>query len=407
MVAASTVALILTVPGQTLGVSTFIDHIIEGLDLDRSRVSGAYFIGTVLASFNAPLVGRLLDRRGVRVVMTVVGVLLAAAVIGMSAVQGMVSLTIGFFCIRLLGQGALSLTASTGIAVWFDERVGRATAISMSVSQATMAMVPLGLTGLIALVGWRWGFAVAGLVVLAIVPVVGWFVAVDRPATLGQVPDGRAATTPEGIAAAAAKPAAGRSLTVPEALRSRGFWLLTGFFAFDSAMFTGIVFHNVSIMESQGLSQTQAAAVFLPFVVTSLLATFTFGELTDRIPHRLLLILCGCAVGTTYFLVTQVAPGVMMIVYSLMLGLQSGSVRALNGALYPKFFGSANIGSIRGVAFLIGGAASGIGPLIVSLGRDITGSYEPLLQGAAVIAVLLGLAASTAPIPRRSEPAPI
>lgn len=398
MVGACALAMTMTVPGQTIGVSTFIDHIIDGLDMERSTVSGAYFVGTVLASLNAPIVGRIIDRRGVRLVMTVVGVLLAAAVIGMSAVQGLVSLTIGFFCIRLLGQGALSLTANTGIALWFEERVGRAMAFTMSTAQALMAFAPLAATGLIAAVGWRWGFAVAGLMVLAIVPALGWFVVVDRPAALGQVVDGGVVAANPALDTGPVTRA--RSLTVPEAVRSRSFWLLTGFFAFDSAIFTGIVFHNSSIMESQGLSETEAAAVFIPFVVTSLLSTFAFGELTDRIGHRLLLVLCGCAIGLTYFLVTQVSPGLMMIVYSLVLGLNAGSVRSLSAALYPKFFGADNIGSIKGVAFFASGAASGIGPLVVSLGRDITGSYEPLLLISAVVAVLLGLAASTASVPR-------
>jgi len=398
MVVWCTIAFVMTTPGQTIGISTFIDHFIEDLNTERSVVSTAYLIGTLSAALLAPTVGRLIDSNGVRRAMFSVGILLGCAAMAMGAVRNVVMLTVGFFFIRLLGQGALSLTANTGLAVWFEERRGRAVAVSMSISQATMAMAPFVFTALIAAVGWRWGFVTAGLVVVTVIPAMAWFMVVDRPASLGQVPDGELIGVSDDSSGVVALRG---SLTRGEALRTRAFWFLTFFLGLDSAIYTGIVFHNVSIMEANGLNEVQAAAVFIPTFVPSLLATLTVGELTDRISHRMLILMSGVLMASGFTLVTLVEPGLMTWAYGIVFGLSAGTSRALSGALYPRFFGAAHIGTIRGAAFLIGGAASGIGPLVVSLGRDITGSYDPVMFGSAVTAIGLAILASSIRLPDR------
>ena len=51
----------LTGPGQTIGVSVFIDHFVDDLDLSRSSVSAAYLVGTLTGSLALPFVGRFVD----------------------------------------------------------------------------------------------------------------------------------------------------------------------------------------------------------------------------------------------------------------------------------------------------------------------------------------------------------
>ena len=62
----STFGMAVTLPGQTAGVSLFIDAFIEDLGLSRSLVSWFYTVATVLGSLALPLMGRLLDRWGPR-----------------------------------------------------------------------------------------------------------------------------------------------------------------------------------------------------------------------------------------------------------------------------------------------------------------------------------------------------
>jgi hypothetical protein len=60
-------------PGQTAGVSVFVDPMMTSLDLTRSQVSTAYLVGTLGGALAMPRVGRLIDDRGARLTMAIVG----------------------------------------------------------------------------------------------------------------------------------------------------------------------------------------------------------------------------------------------------------------------------------------------------------------------------------------------
>ena len=113
-------------PGQTIGVSVFVDQFISDLDLSRSEVSTAYLIGTLIAALGLPRIGQQIDRAGVRRGMTFVGIAFGAALVAMAGVQGLVTLVIGFVAIRLFGQGSLMLTSTIAVTLWFDKRLAHA-----------------------------------------------------------------------------------------------------------------------------------------------------------------------------------------------------------------------------------------------------------------------------------------
>ena len=84
----ATLGMAATLPGQTAGISLFIDAFIKDLGLSRSAVSWLYTGATVLGSLGLPLAGRLLDRYGPRRVAVVLIALLAASCAGMRWVSG-------------------------------------------------------------------------------------------------------------------------------------------------------------------------------------------------------------------------------------------------------------------------------------------------------------------------------
>ena len=54
ILAASTVGILASIPGQTMGVSVFTDHLIAALRISRVQLSTAYMFGTVASSFMLP-----------------------------------------------------------------------------------------------------------------------------------------------------------------------------------------------------------------------------------------------------------------------------------------------------------------------------------------------------------------
>ncbi len=123
---AGTFGLFMTTPGQTVGVSVFLDSIIVDLGLSRSTVSLLYTFATLAGSLALPFVGRFVDTKGPRRAVIVIAILFALACVWMGFIRGIVSLFVGFMLIRSLGQGSLSLVSLHVINLWFIQRRGLA-----------------------------------------------------------------------------------------------------------------------------------------------------------------------------------------------------------------------------------------------------------------------------------------
>ena len=393
--ALATITLGLTGPGQTIGVSVFIDHFADSLDLSKNAISAGYAIGTLCGSLTLPTVGRLIDRHGVRKAMTTIGALFALGLTYMSGVQGLITLTIGFFFIRMLGQGSLSLASTVAISRWFDRRRGLALGIAMTVSSALMALVPVALSFTIDEVGWRTAWLVAaGTIALVVVPI-SWFGIIDRPAAVGQFPDGE---PPEDDTEVGEEWGVDRAT----AIRTRAFWILALATGLASMLVTALNFHQIALLGESGFSETEAAIMFLPQVLGTSVGSPGMGLALDRLgtryaPAATLVMLAG-----SLTLAGWVSTTAGVVLYAVWLGLQSGMVRTLGAALLPAWFGTRNLGAIQGTMTFVGVLASAAGPIAFSLTQSATDSFRTSATLWAIVPLVAMLfALSKRPVPTR------
>ena len=361
---------VLTGPGQSIGVSVFRQHLSDGLDLSDSAIATAYMVGTLLSSTFQPRIGRWIDQVGVRRASTVFGITFALALAHMSTVHGIVWLAAGFFGIRLLGQGALSLTSSVAVMHWFDRRRGFALGLKMTLTMGGMSVVPILLAVAIEAWGWRIAWLAASAVIALTVVPVSWFGYVNRPADLGQVPDGGAPVHVE--RRGSARPSATRAT----ALRSTAFWALAAVTATNSLLGTGLLFHQTNLLGEIGYSNSQAAAMFLPQAVGAVIGGLTFGWLADRAVRPILPMVVMLFLASTMLLGGTSTAFPAVLLYSVVLGLTMGSGAAVQSSLLPALFGVGHIGSIAGTLGLVGVLASALGALTFSLGSIAFGDYR-------------------------------
>ena len=170
-----TFGMFMTTPGQTLGVSIFLDRIIQDLGLSRASVSLMYTLGTLIGSFSLPFIGRFVDVRGPRIAVIIISALFALACLWMGLVSGPLTLLLGFILIRGLGQGALGLVSLHVINLWFVRRRGLAVGLSGLGMAVATALFPFVIEGLISAFGWRTAYMVLGaLVAGTILPLGAW-----------------------------------------------------------------------------------------------------------------------------------------------------------------------------------------------------------------------------------------
>ncbi len=401
IVALATVTAALTGPGQTIGVSVFVDHFIDDLDLSRSAVSGAYLVGTLLGALALPKVGIWIDRRGVRHAMTWIGAGFGAALVAMSGVNSLGALALGFVFIRMLGQGSLTLVSTVAVTQWFERRRGLALGVMMTAVGGLMSLVPVGLNFLIEGVGWRTTWLVAAAVIWAVVVPVARLGMIDRPSDVGQVADGvRPAHEADAVALGVSAP---RS----EAIRTRAFWVAVAVISVQSMLVTALNFQQISLLGEAGFNSTQAALMFLPQVLGATAAGLLFGVLSDRYRGGPVLAATMGLLAVCLWLASGLGSLAVVLTYAVLLGAASGATRSAGAAILPRWFGPGHIGSIAGVSTFAAVAASALGPLALSVARSATGDYGSAARFFLILPIAAGIAAAFTRNPAVRKPATI
>ncbi|MEM8859581.1 MAG: MFS transporter, partial [Chloroflexota bacterium] len=241
MLGIAVIASILTTPGQTAGVSLFAPSFEEALGLTRTQQTGAYAMGTFIASLVMTFVGAQMDRFGIRKVMGVVVIIFGLVCVYTGFVTGFWTLFIAFLFLRMFGQGSLSLLAQNTPPMWFDKYLGTTQAVlGVGFSLAAAGMPPFAFW-LIERFGWRTAYPILGVIVVAILMPLVIFLFVDRPEDIGQELDGgreRLVKTRETEGPA-------DQFTLAQAMETPAYWIISGMMFSVSMIGTAITFNAI------------------------------------------------------------------------------------------------------------------------------------------------------------------
>lgn len=380
---------IMTGPGQTYAFSAFLDHFIADLGLSRGLVSTLYTVGTLTASFVLPYVGREFDQRGARFMIALMSLLLGLACIYMSFVRNAVMLGIGFFLLRQLGQGSLSLVSKNVINIWWVRRRGLVMGIGGVAGALLGGLFPFLINALIPLYGWRSTYVILGAVlILAMLPI-AWIFVRDRPEDHGLLPDGMEVSGKDGEGSSVPIEV---NWTRAQALRTTAFWLVTAGLSSMSMLHTGLTFHLFSVFKDSGLSSNVAAYVFVPMAATAAVVQLIGGLLIGRVPIRLMLAFALVLMALNLVLAPALNSLDMVYLFGFCMGVQGGLEIIIASVVFANFFGRLHLGSIAGFASTLFVAASALGPMPIGVARDLMGSYSAVLSVFAVIPLSLALA---------------
>ena len=67
ILAAGIIGVLMSIPGQTMGVSVFTESLLSDLEINRNNLSLAYLVGTMGSGLIITRAGKLYDRYGARI----------------------------------------------------------------------------------------------------------------------------------------------------------------------------------------------------------------------------------------------------------------------------------------------------------------------------------------------------
>ncbi|WP_347835395.1 MFS transporter [Gracilibacillus sp. JCM 18860] len=271
-------------PGQTFSNSQFIDEYIHDFGWSRSQVSGVYSVATLLAGVLMMIVGRFIDRFGPRMMMVTVGTLFSLACFYNSFISSIWMLALGFFMVRLLGQGSMTLIPNTLVAQWFVKKRGRAFSLKALFSFAGAMLFPIINTWLIQTWSWQVAWQFWGIVLLFLFVPIAFLGVRNSPESIGLEPDGNVepeADQQNKLVTPVIE--AEEDWTLNEAMRTRAFWAVLICVGIPALVNTGITFHITSIFKTNGLSLEMAAMVLSLMAFVGIPISLVSGVILDKV----------------------------------------------------------------------------------------------------------------------------
>jgi MFS family permease len=349
---------------------------------ERGVTAGAFSFGFLVSAMLSPSLGRLMDRRGPRVVLEMGVGLMAAGLMLATLVRQPWHLyaTLGV----MVGGGSVCL-GYTGQALflpnWFVRRRGLAMSLAFSgVGVGSIIILPWVQT-LIARSGWRaacWALAILMLVLL--VPLN--LLLRRRPEDLGLEPDGdrsardiaadrRAANVVDAAWAAV-------DWTLRRAMRTARFWWIAVSYFCGLFAWYAVQVHQTKYLVDIGFSPSQAAWALGLVSLAGIPGQIALGYVSDRIGREWVWTVGSLGFALCYaslLLLRQAPTPALLYLMVASQGALGYGLTSVIGAIPAEIFQGRHYGSILGTLMLASIAGGAAGPWVTGTLYDATGSY--------------------------------
>jgi len=377
MVAATFVALF-AVYGVAYSFGAFFKPMAAEFGARRGATSAVFSITVLVWCVLGPVTGHLSDRFGPRIVV-------ATGAVGMGVGLALTSM------IDRLWLGYLSYGLGVGVGVacayvpmvavvggWFLRRRNTALGIAVAgIGFGTVCGAPIA-AALIAHLGWRATYVVFAIASTAILLGCAWIV--ERPPVHVTV----------------------SRVQLRDALRSPAF----GFLYASSVTVSIVIFvpfvYLPSFAHDHGASEFASAALVGIIGGASVAGRMGLGSMADRAGVVRLYQASFLVLALSYGLWLAAASYPMMVVFAIVMGAGYGGYVALSPAVVAHLFGTQRMGTMLGALYTSGGIGAMVGPPMVGVIIDRTGSYRVAIAAALVVA--MGSFALLIPLGRYEHP---
>jgi predicted MFS family arabinose efflux permease len=348
----------------------FFKPVLTDLDWTSAVTSSGFSLSWIVHGLLGIVMGRLTDRFGPRVVLTICGFLLGLGYILMSQIGTVWQLYLFYGVIIGAGMGGSWVPIVSTVARWFTNRRTLMTGIALSgVSIGTLVGAPVA-SRLISAYDWRTSYVIVSGIVLVVVVLAAQLLRRD-PTQAKQRPYGESEGEKQEPVSET------HSLSLREAVRTRQFWLTSGmFFCFGFLLYT-IITHIVPHAIELGISPIGAANILATTGGLSIAGRIVLGSAADRIGNRQVFIIGFILMAAALFWLVPAKEVWGLYLFAVVFGFAFGGCATSESPLVAGLFGLSSHGLILGAINVLGftlGAA--IGALIGGYIFDMAGSYQ-------------------------------
>ena len=354
--------------GSYVAYGVFFNALMSEFQWSRATISGASSLAFFMMGFVGMLIGRLNDRYGPRLLMSVTSLFFGAGLILMSQVNSVLQLYIFYGVLLGIGLSSIDVIALTTIARWFELRRGAMTGLVKVGTGAGQFTIPLIASFLIGVVGWRNTFIIIGLVAS--------FILFCTAQILKRDPhDYQSVSTRNTSPSQQISKYESSNLSFDKVRKTHQFWILCVVYLLIFFCLVSIIIHIVPHARDSGLSASQAAGTLSIIGGVSMIGRYLSGLAIDRYGSRQTLATCVLLLIVS-FLWLQVAQSLwMLFLFACIYGLAHGGLFTVVSPIIAEIFGIKAHGTILGIVVCFGTTGGAIGPIFTGQLFDMTGSY--------------------------------
>jgi len=369
------------------GFPVFLRPMEQDLGASRVAVTAAFSVGLGTSALASISVGRWLDRRGPRALMTAGSCLATLLTLAWARVESLLALYVVWFLMGLAMATTLYEPAFAVVVSWFARGRDRALlTVTLVAGLASTIFMPIE-AALLERMGWR-----SALTVLAIV--LGVITIPIHALLLRQGTAGAGAGAADGVAG---------SLTLGQAARTAVFWVLSIAFLVSNFATAAVTTHLIPFLVERGYSASLAAAAIGWTGAMQLPGRVLFVPISARLGSRVMVAAVFVAQAFGIGQLPLLARVGTLVPFIVLQGAANGMATLARASSLAEIFGARNYGAISGAVALGANAARAVGPVGASLLLLGLGSYPAVFWALAASLVAAGAGVLLADTSTRAE----
>ena len=298
----------------------------------------------------------------------------------MSFSYNIVMVLLAFYGLRLFGQGLMSHTSISCMARYFSANRGKAIGIASVGHPAGEAVLPILITLLIGIFGWRETLQISAFACAVLVAPLIVFLLNQSQARLTAYRR-QARTTRKSL----------QTISSLYIVREKRFWVITPVVFMIGFTNTAIFFFQLKLGAAKGWSPEWVAASISAFAVAGAVGMMGVGPLVDRFsakslfPYHMIFYLLGL-LALILFEHRIVYPIALALI-----GLGQGIGTTIKDAMLAEVYGSSIIGQIRSIFIAVMVISTALGPVVFGVFLDMNISYTAIFTAVFVATAMASL----------------
>ena len=363
-----------TLIGTRFSFGVFFKFFASEFDITRAATSSIFSVHMVFVAFSAVFIGWALDRYGLKLIVSFMGIFAGLSLLITSQVTSLWQMYLSYSLLLALGVGGFMPLIMTVVPRWFNKKRGLALGITTSgLGMGPMIMAPFA-AYLVTNMGWRISYIIIGVITLIVILSATRLLR-KEPNEIGTFPDGIEPEAKSGGSLNGMATPDLNNLSYLQTLKRKKFWFMFTMWLLWATNANLITTHIIPYATDAGISNIEASTIVSIMGGVQILSRLLFGRISDVIGRRIPAVICALlgAGAILWLLWSHDLP--MFYLFAIVFGLGWGGLGVNLVTLSSEIFTSPNLGAIFGtleMGYALGAAA---GPLIGGAIFDMTGNY--------------------------------